>query len=69
MRKSREIPFAKLPHYQTFILHFWQEQNNDEKNQTWRFAIEDPKRGNRYGFSTLDEIVTFLQKQLSEDSF
>ena len=64
MGKSRDTQFAKPPHYQTFILHFWQEQSDDPDEPAWRFSIEDPKRGNRYGFSSLKELIDFLKKQV-----
>lgn len=71
MRKSRESQFAQPPRYQTFILHFWQEQGDDPDEPAWRFAIEDPKRGNRYGFSSLNELISFLHIQINgeQDSF
>ncbi len=65
MRKSRETKFAQSPHYQTFILRFWQEQGDAPDGPTWRFSIEDPKRGNRYGFSNLNELIAFLHTQIN----
>ena len=53
--------------YRSYLLRCWQEGTPDsEASQTWRFALtrvgtEDP----RLGFTTLWDVFTYLDKQLS----
>lgn len=42
--------------YRIFLLTVWQ----DEQDQ-WRFLLEDPRSGERKGFSGLDSLVGGLQ--------
>lgn len=43
--------------YQAYLLRLWQERSNGP----WRATLEDPRRGRRYGFGSLEELVAFLE--------
>jgi hypothetical protein len=58
--------FEKPPHYYTFILRFWQERSERSGEPAWRFTLYDPAQEVRYGFNTLPELVSFLQKRCQE---
>lgn len=51
-------PNSNLPSnvYRIFLLTVWQE---DQDN--WRFLLEDPRSGERKGFSGLESLVDGLQ--------
>lgn len=50
------------PRYYSFILRFWEERSENQPAANWRFALEQPESHVRYGFSSLEELVAFLQK-------
>jgi len=55
------------PRYQAYMLRLWQERPaSSERPAVWRFSLEDPHTGKRRGFASLEELVTFLQRQLTE---
>ncbi len=60
--------FDSLPFYQTYILKLWQERSQLGENKVFRFSLEDPATQVRYGFRTLDEMVSFLKQQCGEDN-
>ncbi len=43
----------------TLILRVWRD--GDNADAPWRCSVEDPLRRHRRGFSTLAELVPFLQ--------
>ena len=55
-----------LLHYHSYILRFWQEQDAAHDGEKWRFMLMDPKQGHRHGFSTLDDLMAFLQALIVE---
>jgi hypothetical protein len=57
--------FNAPPHYRTFLLTLWEERNQDANSPAvWRFHLEDPRTGQRQGFASLAELISFLQAQL-----
>jgi hypothetical protein len=51
--------------YHVYILRFWQEPGDgQEQPVTRRFVIEDPKTGQRRGFTELNALVDFLKLDL-----
>ena len=57
--------FNKPPRYHTFLLTLWEERNEDPNSPAvWRFRLEDPRTGQRRGFASLAELISFLQAQL-----
>jgi hypothetical protein len=55
-----------LFNYQTYILRFWQEQDATQNKQQWRFTLLDSTKGHRYGFSSIDDLIAFIQSQMNE---
>jgi hypothetical protein len=53
--------------YHTYILRFWQEQDETQEEGKWRFTLLDPTQGHRYGFSSLDDLMDFLKAQMNEE--
>ncbi len=51
--------------YQSFLLRCWQEGNEDEPRQTWRFALTQVGNDDeRLGFTTLWDVFAYLEKHL-----
>jgi hypothetical protein len=61
--------FNAPPRYSTFLLTLWEERNEDPNSPAvWRFRLEDPRTGQRQGFASLAEVISFLQAQLVEET-
>ena len=57
--------FDKPPRYRSYLLTFWEERGRDPQTPVvWRFSLEDPRTGQRRGFSGLEEVMAFLQTEL-----
>ena len=53
------------PDYRSFVLVCWAEGGQEQPTQPiWRFRLEDPHSGERWGFVNLIEIADFLQLKL-----
>jgi hypothetical protein len=55
----------KQPLYLAYLLRLWQE---DRQGHTWRISLEDAHTGERKGFATLDDLLSFLDQQTEEFS-
>lgn len=53
------------PTYHSYLLRLWQE---DIKDYTWRMSLENAHTGERRGFACLDDLVSFLQRQIEVQS-
>jgi hypothetical protein len=62
--KSRNAQFARLPHYQAYILRFWQEPCAKHEEVAWRFTLVNTTTNSEYGFADFQELVAFLESQL-----
>ncbi len=52
-----------------YLLTIWQERAASSKHAAvWRFSLEDARTGERWGFANLEQILTFLEKQMVIDS-
>ena len=47
--------------YISYLIRLWQIRNAGEL--VWRASLESPSTGERVGFSSLDELFGFLQRQ------
>jgi hypothetical protein len=48
--------------YMAYLLRLWREK----RNGSWRATLENPNNGERAGFATLSELVTFLESKTGE---
>ena len=49
------------PHrYLAYMLRLWQARS---KETVWRASLESPHTGERHGFASLDDLISFLQRQ------
>ncbi len=56
------------PHYHAFLLRCWQERSQfNDVPAVWRFSLENPQTGDRFGFTTLDAVIAALQDSLAND--
>jgi rRNA maturation protein Nop10 len=54
-------------HYRSFILVCWRDEGEETAvSAPWRFSLEDPHTGRRYGFADQSELIAFLQKELTK---
>ncbi|MCB9006191.1 MAG: hypothetical protein H6656_02180 [Ardenticatenaceae bacterium] len=67
MRKSKNAQFTKLPHYQAYVLRFWQEPAVGKDEAVWRFTLINTITNGEYGFASFQELVSFLENQLSKN--
>lgn len=54
----------QLNNYHTYILRFWKEPDDAKEGGKWRFTLLDPTKGHRYGFSSIDDLLAFLNSQV-----
>lgn len=53
-------------HLRTFMLRFWAVQTGEPECQdVWRFSLEDPHTGDKFGFANLGALVAFLEAELN----
>lgn len=48
--------------YMAYLLRLWREK----RDGSWRALLENPNNGERAGFATLAELVTFLEIKTGE---
>ncbi len=54
------------PHYCAYLLRCWAEHGQSADHPvSWRFSLEDPHTGKRFGFANLEALVTFLQTAMA----
>lgn len=53
------------PRYRTFLLSLWAEA---ESAPNWRCSLENPHTGERKGFKSVEELATFLQEWITQQS-
>jgi hypothetical protein len=53
--------------YHVYMLRFWQERSQDEASPAWRFSLEDPHTGERYGFADCDGLYAFLNEEIAKE--
>jgi len=47
-----------------YVLRLWQEPGDtQESSAAWRFVLEEPKTGQRRGFSDLATLMDFLKME------
>ncbi|MFO7679598.1 MAG: hypothetical protein R6X34_06055 [Chloroflexota bacterium] len=51
--------------YTIYLMRLWQDS---ESESAWRFSLEDPHTNARRGFASLDEMVLFLQQEITKDT-
>jgi len=49
--------------YASYLLRLWQEQ--DEQTTLWRFSLDDPRTGERFGFADVETLLRFLNEQMA----
>ncbi|MCB9134952.1 MAG: hypothetical protein H6636_05975 [Anaerolineales bacterium] len=47
-------------HYHAFLLRFWR----DDETVPWRIQLEDPHTGERRGFTSIEQMVAYLDERL-----
>ncbi|RMH23255.1 MAG: hypothetical protein D6698_00065 [Gammaproteobacteria bacterium] len=52
--------------YRAFLLSCWQEETAVSSPQKWRFRLEEPRTGEQHGFTSLAEVMAFVQARLKE---
>jgi hypothetical protein len=59
---SKNQPESPSPrHYHAYLLRFWQEAGD----APWRFQLEHPQTREVLGFSSLEQLVQFLDGHVS----
>jgi hypothetical protein len=53
------------PRYFSFLLRIWQEKN--KSRLTWRASLENPRDGERLGFSDIQSLLGFLTEITGND--
>lgn len=52
--------------YRSFLLRLWRAKDAEDSN--WYASLEDPVTGKRKGFSDLDELVAYFQREFVEET-
>lgn len=54
--------------YRAYLLRCWEERSQHPAFlPVWRFSLEDPHTGQRYGFANIEALVAFLSAELTSD--
>ena len=59
-REKVQMP-KRLPRYHSYLLRCWEE---DGVMTRWRFMLENPHNGEKQGFESCEEFMTFLEGEL-----
>jgi hypothetical protein len=52
--------------YQSYLLRFWQEADDADRDMIWRFSLEKiGEEHHRQGFSSLQALMAFLEEQVN----
>jgi hypothetical protein len=52
--------------YLAYLLRLWQIK--DEGKLVWRASLEDPQTGERQGFASMQALIDFLWRQVSDSN-
>ena len=52
--------------YRAFLLTCWQEKTAENVSEMWRFRLEEPRIGEKHGFTDLEEVMAFVRASLKE---
>lgn len=51
-----------------YMLRFWEVRTQEpDCPTTWRFSLEDPHSGEKYGFADFGALVQFIETELASD--
>ena len=51
------------PDYSVYVLRFWEERGGSPNDYPeWRYCLEEPGTGKRYGFPNLQSLIAFLEQ-------
>ena len=54
------------PHLRAYMLRCWEVRSLEPECQAvWRFSLEDPHTGERFGFANLNALIAFLEADLT----
>ncbi|KAA3644845.1 MAG: hypothetical protein DWQ07_15700 [Chloroflexi bacterium] len=57
----------KKTRYVSYLLRCWEERDDEADKGLWRFSLEDPRSGQRKGFTTLVDLMNVLEKDLKNN--
>lgn len=58
--------YYSAPRCHAYVLRLWETRSvPPDPPVTWRFSLEDPSTGERWGFSDLRSLIDFLEGQVS----
>ncbi len=56
------------PRYCAYLLRCWtKHSSHPDHSAVWRFSLENPHTGTRYGFATFEALIAFLAMQLNDE--
>lgn len=55
-----------LATYMTYVIRCWAEQSSQATLSVYRFTLEIPATGQRFGFTNSEELIRALKLALSE---
>ena len=59
---------GKAPRYRCYLLTLWEERSPDPLEPVaWRFRLEDPRTGQRHGFTSLEALVAVLEREMADE--
>lgn len=53
--------------YVSYLLRCWEERDEETNKSLWRFSLEDPRSGQRKGFTTLVDLMNVLENNLKNN--
>lgn len=52
--------------YRTFVIRCWQEQGSQPGDCVYRFSLEVPATGERFGFTCAKDLIQSLERALAQ---
>ncbi len=60
------VQHADAPRLRAYMLRFWEVRSQDPRRPpAWRFSLEDPHTGDKYGFPDFQSLIDFLEAELA----
>jgi hypothetical protein len=66
-KRSGELTVAKhLAPYRIYVIRCWEEQCDQTSTNIYRFSLEIPATGERFGFTNSRELINALELALAQ---
>jgi hypothetical protein len=54
-------------HYKVYVVRYWEEQDTSTSRRIYRFTLEIPATGQRFGFTSPEALMSALEQRLFQE--